>query len=74
MYKKIYRTGQILRQSRLEWHFVKKSTFCAKFLITTVIFGSNLNATAPNTSGRKLERRRSICVNTVFEVFKKLLD
>ena len=33
-------------------------------MITTVIFFSNLNATAPKTSGRKLERRRSICVNT----------
>ena len=30
--------AQILRQSWLERHFVKKSTFCAKFLITTVIF------------------------------------
>ena len=33
--------------------------------ITTVIFGSNLNATAPKISVRKLERRRSICINTV---------
>lgn len=44
----------------LDNFFNQKSTFWDKYLITTVIFGSNLNATAPKTSGRKFERRRSI--------------
>ena len=57
--------AQILRQSWLERHFAKKSTFWTKFLIITVIFGSNLNTTAPKNPEQKLERRRSICAGTV---------
>ena len=57
--------AQILRQSWFEWHFAKKSTFWAKFLIITVIFGSNLNTTAAKNPGRKLEQCHSICASTV---------
>ena len=57
---------QILWQSWLERHFVKKSTLCAKFLIITVIYGSNLNATASKNPGQKLERHRSLCACTVY--------
>ena len=48
--------------------------FGTKNLITTVIFCSNLNATAPKTSGRKLERRRSICVDTVLQIVDNYID
>ena len=67
--KKNYRidvnTTALLIRTVLDNFFNQKSTFCDKYLITTVIFGSNLNAMAPKISVRKLERRRSICINTV---------
>ena len=59
--------AHILRQSWFEWHFAKKSTFWAKFLIITVIFGSNLNTTAAKNPGQKLEQRPSICAGTVVD-------
>ena len=59
--------AHILRQSWFEWHFAKKSTFWAKFLIITVIFGSNLNTTAAKNPGQKLELRPSICAGTVVD-------
>ena len=59
--------AQILQQSRLEQHFAQKSTFWAKFLIITVIFGSNLNKTASKKLFVLLEQRCSICAaGTVF--------
>ena len=36
-----------------------------KYLITMVKIGQNLIKTAPKSPGRKLQRRRSICVDTV---------
>ena len=41
-------------------------------MITTVILGSNLNATALKTPERKLEWPRSICASTIIQILKSI--
>ena len=60
-----YRTSANTRAVLITAALCQKVHFLCQILITTVIFGSNLNTTAPKTPGWKLEQRRSICAGTV---------
>ena len=60
-------TTALLIRATHDNFLTKSPLFGGKYLITMVIFGSNLNAMAPKISGSKLEWRHSICVNTVFQ-------
>ena len=60
-------TTALLIRATHDNFLTKSPLFGGKYLITMVIFGSNLNAMAPKISGRKLEWRHFTCVNTAFQ-------
>ena len=57
-------TAPLIRAA-LDIFFTKSPVFGGKYLITMVKIGQNLITTAPKSPGRKLQRRRSVCVDTV---------